>query len=298
MTKKCGNCGSTPIDEMYNFCNKCGARLQEQIALTCNKCGKINYDGESQFCNYCGSPLVPVLRTSSPVKPAAKGKNCAACGFENFGENRFYCKKCGAYILKNEPIEREQKQLREDTAFKPNSQNINRLNESSEVPDNQELSPRTMKSRPKKHELWSFRKFAAIGTGIIFVFIILGIFVVFIPGILPINYVNSTVADRVSLSDEAIAGTVEANQVFSEITTSTNTSLTEPSAIINAIITVTPLITNSPAVGSQNNNNITNPWSLGVDNNSTNPWSLGVDNNSTNPWSLGVGYNSTNPWSL
>jgi len=271
---------------MSNFCNKCGARLQEQIKLTCNKCGKINSDGQSHFCNYCGSPLVPVLRTSSPVIPGAKGKNCPACGFENFGENRFYCKKCGAYILKNEPIEREQKQLHEDTAFKSNSQNISGLNESFEMPDNQELSPSIIKSRPKKHELGSFSKFAAIGLGIILVFILLGIFAVFIPGILPINSLNSTAPNRVSLSDEAIAGTVEANQVFTEITTSSNTPLTESSVIINTITIVTPLITNSPAVGSQYNNNTTNPWSLGVGYNSTNPWSLGVGYNSTNPWSL------------
>ncbi len=39
-----------------------------------------------------------------PLIPRNQGPICPACGFENEGENRFYCKQCGAYIRDKSPV--------------------------------------------------------------------------------------------------------------------------------------------------------------------------------------------------
>lgn len=117
--KKCSTCGTPAPDETSAFCNRCGARLPARApVLTCQKCGNTFTDPLSRFCNRCGSPLAPAVQAASPAIPAAapgavKGTPCPTCGFVNPGENRFYCKKCGAYIPKKTP---GQKTRPEETA--------------------------------------------------------------------------------------------------------------------------------------------------------------------------------------
>jgi len=109
MTRNCGSCGTPALDEKSVFCNQCGAQLPPENILTCRKCKKTFADPQSRFCNQCGSPLGPAAPTGSPATPAAgdaamRGTTCPACGFKNVAENPVYCKKCGARLLKNEPV--------------------------------------------------------------------------------------------------------------------------------------------------------------------------------------------------
>ena len=107
MSKQCSSCGTHAPDDASVFCNRCGARLPVAGPApipACRQCGAPVTDRLSRFCSRCGSPLVAEVLAAAPPARHAQGKVCPGCGFENFGENLFYCKKCGAIFPKNEPV--------------------------------------------------------------------------------------------------------------------------------------------------------------------------------------------------
>lgn len=107
MRNKCSTCGAPVPDETAVFCNRCGSRLPAAVGgevFACDVCGKAVTDRQARFCDGCGSPLAPIVPAVPPVPPAVQRRNCPACGFGNFGENLFYCRKCGAILPKYESI--------------------------------------------------------------------------------------------------------------------------------------------------------------------------------------------------
>ena len=109
MRNKCSTCGAPVPDGTAAFCNRCGSRLpaaDECEVFTCEVCGKAVTDRQARFCDGCGSPLAPAVPAASPAPPAVQRRNCPACGFGNFGENLFYCRKCGAILPKYESVQK------------------------------------------------------------------------------------------------------------------------------------------------------------------------------------------------
>jgi hypothetical protein len=106
MTRRCGSCGAPAPDDTSVFCNRCGARLPvvADRPACCRQCGCPVTDPLARFCNRCGAPLLPpVLERDAPGRRPKK--ICESCGFENFGQNLFYCNKCGAIFPKYEGVQ-------------------------------------------------------------------------------------------------------------------------------------------------------------------------------------------------
>ncbi len=216
MSKKCGNCGAPAPDDNAVFCNRCGAGILATV-LTCRKCGKTFSDEQSRFCDQCGSLLAPAVQAASPVIPAAQGKNCPACGFENFGENRFYCKKCGVYIPKTEPVRKNESAGKTDISrpkedairIKPVDTDALRKIKVHE-PVKKELHPMQQVAVPEElvkkpvrplseHKAvtqqrgWgSYRRVAFGAAGVIVLVVVIAIIAVSVPSILNAGAANST----------------------------------------------------------------------------------------------------------
>lgn len=106
MSRQCQNCGAPVPTGASFFCNKCGARLPAgapAAPLTCPWCKKTIEDRLSQFCDRCGTALAPAEQSLPPVLPVMQVKDCPKCGFGNFGNDIFYCKKCGTSLGSGEP---------------------------------------------------------------------------------------------------------------------------------------------------------------------------------------------------
>jgi hypothetical protein len=122
---------------------------------------------------------------ASPLTPA-KGKMCFKCGFVNTEENSRFCKKCGTNLQKNVPFT-EQHVIREkEPAIQINSNNPNiiRQKDSNKDTEKPRMSIPVREGIPKKNRPGSFRKIAAIGAAVILIIIVIGILVVFLPGII------------------------------------------------------------------------------------------------------------------
>jgi len=185
MTKKCGKCGNPAYDDSSVFCNKCGARLPVQEVLTCRKCGNPHSDLKSRFCNKCGTSLEIPVPPVSP-QPADKGQMCFKCGFVNTEENSLFCKKCGTNLQKNIPFTEQHVRREKEPAIqiKSNNTNIIRLKDSNKDTEKTRMSIPVREGIPQKNRPGSFRKIAAIGTAVILIIIVIGILVVFSPGII------------------------------------------------------------------------------------------------------------------
>lgn len=108
MSTKCSTCGAPVPDDTAVFCNRCGSRLPvvgRGGEFTCEVCGKAVTDRQARFCDRCGSPLAPAV-PAAPAPPTVQRRNCPACGFGNFGENLFYCRKCGAILPRYESVQK------------------------------------------------------------------------------------------------------------------------------------------------------------------------------------------------
>jgi ribosomal protein L40E len=219
MSKKCGSCGAPAPDNSAVFCNRCGARLpadEPAYILTCRKCGTTITDRQSQFCDRCGSPLAPVVQAVQairpvqpvePVKPvqaepqaapAAKGTICRSCGFENSGENRFYCKKCGAYMPKKGPSQKygltddgsDRRLMEGSIRIRPDGMDALRQKPAYKPVEAQELPRPRRHKPPKKKSLGSYRNVALGAAGLIILIII--IIAVIAPNVLNAGSANET----------------------------------------------------------------------------------------------------------
>jgi hypothetical protein len=226
MNKKCSNCGTPAPDNASVFCNRCGARLPANAPapfLTCRKCGKTFTDPQSRFCNRCGSPLAPAAaQAASPAIPpavpaAVKGTRCPTCGFENPGETRFYCKKCGAYIPRREPFT-EHGPAREAPRSVPAGGGIrvrpDGMDEIRQRPENKPAMPsgtrepvrqvplyeaaaqqeqaRKRRQEASQKRAASYRRMAYGAAAVILLVLVIAVIAVIVPGIVGGGNVNAT----------------------------------------------------------------------------------------------------------
>ena len=127
MTKTCGKCGHSSLDDLAQFCNRCGAAvpLERKPAFpVCPGCGSVVSDELAQFCNRCGTkiPPVPVVCSScgSPAvdnlslfctrcgttfekKPVFHITTCPSCGAPDVKGQSIYCNRCGAPFNRQGP---------------------------------------------------------------------------------------------------------------------------------------------------------------------------------------------------
>lgn len=246
MSKKCSTCGTPAPDDNSVFCNRCGARLPAAgpaDVLTCRKCGNPVTDRQSRFCDRCGSPLVPAVHVAAlPVTPG-KRKVCPGCGFENFGEDLFYCKKCGAIFPKNEPIP-ENRAAEKTSARRPHDGPIRIIPDGMDAlrhgPVNapaaarqppgdapvairrppakvtgaaQVLPRKPRQGVPKKRDRQSNRKVAVVAAGIILIILLIAVIAVSIPGIFNGGSANATASNATAPGlFEALSWGVSPNQ--------------------------------------------------------------------------------------
>jgi len=228
MTKKCSTCGAPVPDRMAVFCNRCGSRLPaapEADVLTCEVCKKAVTDRQSRFCDRCGSPLAPGLPAASPVPPAVQRRNCPACGFGNFGENLFYCRKCGAILPKYESVQKSRPGARalsgrpqqggisiipdgmDEFRQQPVNAPVGARQPSVDPPVALRRPPAPAKTEtlippskplfevPKKRDTGSYRKIAIIAAVIILLLLIIAAIVLVAPGLLNAGPANTTDED-------------------------------------------------------------------------------------------------------
>jgi uncharacterized Zn finger protein (UPF0148 family) len=197
MSKKCVKCGATVPGSASLFCNKCGARLPAEGStdtVICPTCGKTLPDRLSQFCDRCGAPLSLPAQPLPPVSPLMARKACPACGFENRGENLFYCKKCGTSLSESEPLDQSagdsvQAKLPRDRMVNLDAlpRNVNGSAAGSQVP-----SDRSLQEIPQQKGQNSYRKIAIGIVGLVLILIAAAIFVTNNSGIPGTDSENST----------------------------------------------------------------------------------------------------------
>jgi ribosomal protein L40E len=253
MSKKCSNCGTPAHDGGAVFCNRCGARLPTEgpALLTCRKCGKTVTDRQSQFCDRCGSSLTPAVQAVRPVQPmpqvqpvqavppavpAAKGTTCPTCGFENSGENRFYCKKCGAYIPKKTTVQNHGPEERAQTRklqeghirIRPDGMDALRQKPQYKPVEAAELPRPRRKKAPQKKGLGSYRRVALGAAGAIVIILLIAFFAVIAPSILNAGSANATVPETKApgLLDTILGKSPPAAAVFSNQATPVVTDTT------------------------------------------------------------------------
>jgi len=225
MIKKCSTCGAPAPDRMAVFCNRCGSRLPaapEAEVLTCEVCKKAVTDRQSRFCDRCGSPLAPALPAVSPAPPAVQRRNCPACGFGNFGENLFYCRKCGAILPKYESVQKNRPGARapsgrplhagisiipdgmDEFRQQPVNAPVGARQPSVDAPVALRRPPAPAKTEtlippseprlevPKKRDTGSCRKVAIIAAVIILLLLIVAAIVLVAPGLLNAGPANTT----------------------------------------------------------------------------------------------------------
>lgn len=210
MLRKCGACGNPAVDDVSAFCNKCGARLPVPVALTCKKCGKQFNDHNTRFCNRCGTAFIEPAPLISSL-PATREKT-----------------ETGTKIQKSmvpDPVLRN----------KPENPDIPSLKKSPNA-GRPGLLHRIKNRITQRKPSGSYRKVAAAGAGIVLMIIIIGVLVVYAPGILHSGSENSTASGLASPADQG--ATLTATSGSSEGNTKPSTAGTQTPAI-NQAVTVT-----------------------------------------------------------
>lgn len=238
MNKICSTCGAPVPDRTAVFCNRCGSRLPaapEAKVLTCEVCKKAVTDRQSRFCDGCGSPLAPAVPAASPAPPAVQRRNCPACGFGNFGENLFYCRKCGAILPKYESVQKSRPGARAPSG-RPQQGGISiipdGMDEFRQQPVNvpgaarqpsvdtpvalrrqpapaktvaQVLSQKPPQEAPGQRDREYWRRISIIAAWILLILLIIAAIVMIAPGILDPGSANTTVPDA---TDPGLPGAI------------------------------------------------------------------------------------------
>lgn len=213
MSKICGNCGAPASVDGAVFCNQCGARFPDDTA-TCPSCGREVLDPLSRFCDQCGSPIplpeeMPVPPAEVPPSPREpempppvpkeRGQVCPACGYENEEKNRFYCRKCGAYIRDKSAglpsgtggVGAVRQPKAGPIRIKPDGMDAIRQRPvfESPRPAKQPPAPRR-KSEPRRQKPLPYRKIAIAAAAMV----IIAVIALVVPGMLGGNPENATAA--------------------------------------------------------------------------------------------------------
>jgi predicted amidophosphoribosyltransferase len=127
MTKTCGKCGHSSLDDLAQFCNRCGAAVPKEIKPAfpvCPGCGSVVSDELAQFCNRCGTKITPVpvvcstcgspaldnqslfctrCGTTFEKRPVFHITTCPSCGAPDTKGQSVYCNRCGAPLNRQDP---------------------------------------------------------------------------------------------------------------------------------------------------------------------------------------------------